>query len=376
MSIGSQPPLSNAPQASSWARQLLARGHTLHEACDLGRALEAFEKALTLDPTLVDARFMRAQLLENRDAAAALAEYDSLIETEPKHLESRLRRAALHRILGNNIGALADYQAIDRLSSGSFRPDPQMRRSLARGRASLYEEMGFLHGANAEYEALLRQGASSRGRVIGSADHLLMLRNSGRLHWKAGRFDDAAAAFSDLIDVSASISGRAEPVALLWRHLCLARFDPARATETLTAAWPLPLNTFALRVSRSGASPAWEPSGPPCPTAKWPEPAIELFCGRIGPHTYLAMAAPALEISDQWQAPAAGPRIGVTELRPPAQHLWRAEVEFYLGQWHLLRGSAGAARPHLVAAATDTRSRSFECYAAGAELARLATAQP
>ena len=165
-------------------------------------------------------------------------------------------------------------------------------------------------------------------------------------------------------------------MALLWRHLCLARCDPSQANEALTAAWPLPLNAFALRVSRSGASPAWEPSGPPCPTAKWPEPALELFCGRIGPRTYLAMAAPALEVSDDWQAPAAGPGVGVTELRPPAQHLWRAEVEFYLAQWHLLRGSSKAARPHLDAAAVDTRARSFECYAAGTELARLATAQP
>ena len=375
MSPGSQSPRSNALHAGARARQLLARGHALLDACDLGRALEAFDDALNLDPTLVDARFMRTQLLENRDASAALAEYDSLIGSEPEHLESRLRRAALRRILGDNIGALSDYQAIDRLSSGSFRPAPQMRRLLARGRASLYEEMGFLHGANAEYDALLRLGASSRSRVPGSDDHLLMQRNCGRLNWKAGRFDDAAAAFAELIDASPTISGRAEPMALLWRHLCLARFDPSQANEALTAAWPLPLNA-ALRVSRSGASPAWEPSGPPCPTAKWPEPALELFCGRIGPHTYLAMAAPALEISDHWQAPAAGPGVGVTELRPPAQHLWRAEVEFYLAQWHLLRGSSKAARPHLDAAAVDTRARSFECYAAGTELARLATAQP
>ncbi len=375
MSTSAPPSSSNALHANARARQLLARGHALHDACDLGRALEAFENALNLDPTLVDARYMRAQMLENRDVAAALAEYDSLIRSEPEHLESRLRRAALRRILGNNIGALADYQAIDRLTSASFRPDPQIRRSLARGRASLYEEMGFLHGANAEYEVLLQQGASSRSRQGGSDDHLLMQRNSGRLNWKAGRYDDAAAAFSELVGASAGISGRAEPMALLWRHLCLARLEPARATEILLAAWPLPLNTFALRVSRSGASPAWEPSGPPCPTAKWPEPVIELFCGRIGPHTYLAMAAQALEISDQWQVPAAGPGVGMSELRPPAQHLWRAEVEFYLGQWHLLRGSARAARVHLDTAAADTRSRSFECYAAGAELARLATAQ-
>lgn len=316
---------------------------------------------------------MRAQLLENRDVIAAIGEYDALIAADPEAVEPRLRRALLRRLQGDGIGALADYQVVERLCN-SPRAEPHARRNLARDRAALFEEMGFLHGANAEYESLVQQTGSARNQQRNAEDRVNLVRNGSRMHWKAGRFESAAQGFSALVSGAARNGGRIDAQQLLWRHLALARIEPQRAASTLVAACPAPANGAALRVSRSGTSPAWEPMGPPCPTAKWPEPALELFCGRLEPEAYLAMAAPALEISDRWCAPAAGARVGVSELRPPAQHLWRAEVDFYLGQWYLLRGATPAAQWRLAAAAADSRARTFECYAAGAELARLATA--
>ncbi len=343
------------------------------DECKLGSAFEAFDRALELDPHLADARFMRAQLLENRDVAAAVVEYDALIEGDPESVEPRLRRALQRRLLGDSIGALADYQMIERLCR-SASVDPQLRRNLARDRAALFEEMGFLHGANAEYESLVQQTGSARSQLRQAEDRINLVRNASRLHWKAGRFENAAQGFSALVSEAARSGGRIDPQHILWRHLALARVDPQRAAAKLATACPAPAHNFALRVSRTGTSPAWEPMGPPCPTAKWPEPVLELFCGRLEPDAYLAMAAPALEISDRWCPPAASARLSSSELRPPAQHLWRAEVEFYLAQWFLLRGAAGAAQWHLGSAAADSRARTFECYAAGAELARLATA--
>lgn len=360
------------PPPAGDARLHLARGRTLVDECKLGSAFEAFDRALEIDPFLADARFMRAQLLENRDVAAAMAEYDALIAGDPEAVAPRLRRALLRRLRGDSIGALADYQAVDRLCN-SARADPHVRRDLALDRAALFEEMGFLHGANAEYETLVRQGGSARNQLRNAEDRVNLVRNGSRLHWKAGRFENAAQGFSALVSGAVRNGGRLDPQHLLWRHLALARIDPQRAANTLAAAWPAPAHGAALRVSRSGASPAWEPMGPPCPTAKWPEPALELFCGRLEPAAYLAMAGPALEISDRWCAPASGARVGLSELRPPAQHLWRAEVDFYLGQWYLLSGATAAAHWRLAAAAADSRARTFECYAAGAELARLAT---
>ena len=364
---------STPPPPAGDARVYLARGRALVDECRLGSAFEAFDRALELDPLLVDARLMRAHLLENRDVAAAIGEYDALIASDPDSVEPRLRRALLRRLRGDSIGALADYQLLERLCD-SGRGDPQLRRNLARDRASLFEEMGFLHGANAEYEALAQPSGSTRSQVRNAEDRTNLLRNASRLHWKAARFESAAQGFSALLSEAARGGGRVDPLHLLWRHLALARIDPERAASALAAACPAPAQAVALRVSRSGVSPAWEPMGPPCPTAKWPQPVLELFCGRLEPQTYLAMANPALAISDRWSAPPADAQVGLGELRPPAQHLWRAEVEFYLGQWFLLQGAAGAARWHLASAAADTRARTFECYAAGAELARLATA--
>ena len=365
--------VSAPPPLTGDARLYLARGRTLVDECKLGSAFEAFDRALELDPLLADARFMRAQLLENRDVTAAIGEYDALIAADPEMVEPRLRRALLRRLQGDSIGALADYQVVERLCN-SPRAEPHARRNLAQDRAALFEEMGFLHGANAEYESLVQQAGSARNQQRKAEDRINLVRNGSRMHWKAGRFESAAQGFSALVSEAARNGGRIDAQHLLWRHLALARIDPQRAASTLAAACPAPANGAALRVSRSGASPAWEPMGPPCPTAKWPEPALELFCGRLEPEAYLAMAGPALEISDRWCAPAAGARVGVSELRPPAQHLWRAEVDFYLGQWYLLRDATAAAQWRLAAAAADSRARTFECYAAGAELARLATA--
>lgn len=361
------------PPPTGDARVYLARGRSLLDECNIGSAFEAFDRALELDPQLVDARFMRAQLLENRDVVAAMGEYDALIAADPESAELRLRRALLRRLCGDAIAALADYQVLERLCD-SARADPQLRRTLARDRAALFEEMGFLHGANAEYETLVQPSGSARSQLRKAEDRVNLVRNASRLHWKAGRFESAAQGFSALVSEAARSGARIDPQTLVWRHLALARVDPQRAASTLAAACPPTTQSAALRVSRTGASPAWEPMGPPCPTAKWPEPVLELFCGRLAPEAYLAMAAPALDISDRWRAPSVEARVGLSELRPPAQHLWRAEVEFYLAQWFLLCGAAGAAQWHLTSAAADTRARSFECYAAGAELARLATA--
>jgi len=366
-------PSNTAPPPAGDARVYLARGRALLDECRLDRAFEAFDRALELDPQLVDARVMRAQLLENRDVAAAIGEYDGLIASNPESVEPRQRRALLRRLLGDSIGALADYQVLERLCD-SARVDPQLRRNLARERAALFEEMGFLHGANAEYEALMQQAGSTRSQARNAEDRTNLVRNASRLHWKAARFEEAAQGFSALVSEAARGGGRIDPLHLLWRHLALARFDPERAAGVLAAACPPPAQAVALRVSRTGVSPAWEPMGPPCPTAKWPEPVLELFCGRLAPQAYLAMADAALAISDRWCQPSADAQVGLGELRPPTQHLWRAEVEFYLGQWFLLHGAVGAARWHLASAAADNRARTFECYAAGAELARLATA--
>ena len=355
------------------ARTLLKRGLAWQSACNLARALDDFDGALRLDPGLTEARFLRAQLLENRDAAAALDEYATLVGHDPDNADVLMRRAGLRRAMGDSIGALADYRTVEVLSEHAISAR-HWRTSVARERALLYETMGYHHGASADYDFLAHHALGASTGARGNEDSRNMLRNRGRLHWKAGRFDVATNAFSTLVDEAGKRGKAAEPIQIVWRFLALARLDPKRAGDYLLAAWPGPGRRFAIRTSRTGLSPAWEPSGPPCPTCKWPEPVLELYCGRLTPAEYIAMAEPALAISDQWKPPQPGRGVSLAQFLPPAQHLWRAEVAFYLGQYHLLFGHPGSATQYLEIAAADARARTFECYAAGAELARKATA--
>ena len=98
---------------SRGARALLASGKARIKSCDFTQALEDLSQALDQDPSLADARFMRAQVMENRDVAYALREYTALVDSDPARTEAYLARAALRRVQGDMIGAMADYQALE-----------------------------------------------------------------------------------------------------------------------------------------------------------------------------------------------------------------------------------------------------------------------
>jgi tetratricopeptide (TPR) repeat protein len=348
----------------------LHQGIAWRKACDLRRAFEAFDQALALDPNLVEARLARAEVLENRDVGAALEEYAAVAALAPSDPRPYLNSASLREAAGDHISALGDLQQALSLADEQGMRGTRLRSEIVRSRAGLYNTMGFVHGALADSEYIANTGmAPSNGRA--SDEQLEVVRNKARLHWRSGRFDHALQGFSDLIADAGTRKRPPQPIDLLWRCLAGARSDPARARADLIAARPESAAPDAIRVSRTGAASAWEPLGPPCPTARWPEVAIELFCGRIGPERYGSMADHALKVSDRWQRPLTLRGVGITDVRPPKHHLWRAEVDFYLGQWHLIEGDIEAARAALTRTATDGRTGCFEHHAARTELSRL-----
>jgi tetratricopeptide (TPR) repeat protein len=355
---------------SRGARALLASGKARIKSCDFTQAMEDLSQALDQDPSLADARFMRAQVMENRDVAYALREYTALVDSDPTRTEAYLARAALRRVQGDMIGAMADYQALESMVRLAPAAAP-LRLRVARERAGLYEAMGFHHGAADEYRLLAEHDALFR------EDHQRnMLRNQSRQHWKAGRFVDAAHGFGHLVDEAQSARKEFNSFDLLWRYLSLARTDSAEADFDLLKRRPPPDVPYAVRTNKSGGESPWNPVGPPCPVTRWPMPVFDLMCGRISPNEFEALARHALAVSDPWHAPAAGVVAGLAEFRPPPQHLWRAEVSFYLGQWHMINGYKYMSLHCMEVAAADTRARTFEAQAAAAELSRLGTTGP
>jgi tetratricopeptide (TPR) repeat protein len=359
------------PTATRGARELLASGKARFKACEFTQAFEDLGRALEIDPSLADARFMRAQVLENRDLEFALKEYTGLVTMDPNRTDAYLARAALRRAQGDMMGAMADYQALESMVRLAPVTAP-LRLKVARERAVLYETMGFHHGAAAEYQLL----AEHDGALARPDHQRSMLRNQSRQYWKAGRFAQSAQGFDHLIEEARALRKEINPFDLLWRHIARARVDPAQADAELLNARPAPDTPYAVRATKSSGAGGWDPVGPACPTTRWPMPVFDLMCGRITPNEYEALTRHALVVSDAWHPPAPGQHAGVALFRPPPQHLWRAEVLLYLGQWHLLNGYHYMGLHCMEAAAADTRARTFESQAAAAELARLATTGP
>jgi tetratricopeptide (TPR) repeat protein len=93
--------------------------------------LERLDRELAADQQTLHRsvlRYNRAQLLTRLGPpAAALAEYDRLIDSDPNHSEYYFERAAIHRGLGHLDAATADYEAAIRLSP----PYPEPHYNLA-----------------------------------------------------------------------------------------------------------------------------------------------------------------------------------------------------------------------------------------------------
>jgi rhomboid protease GluP len=103
-----------------------------------------------------------------------------------------------------------------------------------------------------------------------------------------------------------------------------------------------------LAQSRAGESTAaardLETSADTRESKSWPHAALELFLGRSNPGTVLTAAAKPSET---------------------------CEAQFYVGQWHLLRGSRQEAATTMRAATESCAISEFEHAAAVAELNRL-----
>jgi Tfp pilus assembly protein PilF len=139
----------------------------------------------------------------------------------------------------------------------------------------------------------------------------------GVLHFVQADFPAAAAAFRQ----AASLKPDAYPV--VWHYLARARGggDGANAAAAELAANAAPLKT-----------------------TEWPYPVVELYLGRRAGSDLLAVATTPDD---------------------------RCEAQFYLGEWHLLRGNSTEAAKALREAAATCPKTFYEYAGAAAELSRL-----
>jgi tetratricopeptide (TPR) repeat protein len=128
---------------------------------EVGREQEAeaaFRRALEIAPDLTDARFNLALMHERRDDwAAALAQYDAILELEPEDLEAAVRRAGALAHLGRGDEARSELTSI-------LGRDPKMGSAfIALGKA--YELDGDGDGAERSFRRALAESADETDRA-------------------------------------------------------------------------------------------------------------------------------------------------------------------------------------------------------------------
>ena len=123
-----------ARQASAAVGLLLNRGVRNLRGSQAGEALEDFDAALTLAPSLADAWHWRAQAhAQVGEAAAAAADLRECLRLEPRHFPALLTLARLQDEAGDLRGALRSFEAVlainPRLPGGAARLTELRRRA-------------------------------------------------------------------------------------------------------------------------------------------------------------------------------------------------------------------------------------------------------
>jgi tetratricopeptide (TPR) repeat protein len=265
------------------------------------------------------------------DTAKAIADFTRAIELYPIDGEAYHRRGAVHERMGQLDLALADYTA-------AIKNDPYRASSYIK-RAALYIKQGQHEPAIADYTIAIGTWPRRSGTYLLRAE----------VYRRTGNLARAITDYSRLIELEPNNASY-----LLYRGLVrFTQADFKGALPDFQRSLEIDGGTHALLYrflaqSRAGESTAaardLETSADRLESKSWPHAALELFLGRSNPGTVLTAAAKPSET---------------------------CEAQFYVGQWHLLRGSRQEAATTMRAATESCAISEFEHAAAVAELNRL-----
>jgi tetratricopeptide (TPR) repeat protein len=330
------------------------------------RALSDCDQAIRLDPAYESAFVNRGATHYNmKNLDRAIADYSEALRLDPNDAIAFNDRGNVWRAKGDEDRAVADYDAAIRINPNYSYP--------YNGRANVWRAKGDVDRAIADYNqairlnpayvtAIVNRGAAWRikgdhDRAIADYDVAIRL-NPG----DASAFNSRGNAFNDkqdydhaIADFSAAI--RLDPNATGayrsrgYANFCQVKYgaaaaDLARAVErepdhAYAAIW---LYLARARAGDHSAVAELETNAARLKPAEWPYPIAELYLGR---------------------------RTAADTLAAPSKPGDRCEAEFYVGEWHLLKGDAAAARAALKRAADTCPGTFIESLGAQAELRRL-----
>jgi Leucine Rich repeat len=187
----------------------------------------------------------------------------------------------------------------------------------------------------------------------------------GRFQWIQGDFAGAYQTF---------MAEKSQQVELfrIWAHLCQVGHGLRHTTMPLRPGEGAPNRVNGVRVLPTKYDPRMCDAGPPQPGLWVWDLLTELFLDRITPDLVLAAARSALAESDARQLPKTSDQIPISSFYIPHPNVWRSELLFYCGMWHLSKDDTQRARQALSEAAVSDLSRSLEKLAAQEQLRRIA----
>lgn len=137
--------LSNPKSATDF----VAKGAVQREQGDKSQAIDAYSKAISLDPNYADAYYQRGNArYDQGDKQGAFADYDQAIKANPELANAYYQRGVVRHNLGNKQAALADFDKYLSL----LPEDAQAYNTRGRIR----RELGNAQGAFEDFDTVVR----------------------------------------------------------------------------------------------------------------------------------------------------------------------------------------------------------------------------
>jgi len=292
------------------------RGNAWSEKNDYNRAMADYDEAIKLDPKFADAYFERGYTWYYGfgSASRAITDYSEAIRLDPKHVNAYFYRAFAWRMRDETDRAIADMTEVIRLEpnnteayyfrGGDWYRQGDFDRAIADFTDLIRIDPKYVKAYGARGKAWIAKGEFDRAiadyteamRVEpNGADHPA---DRGFAHFYSGNLRAAAPDFHRAIELK--LDGLKALDVALFRHITRTR-NGEDATSELAAYYA----PFAGR-----------------------HPIFDLYLGRSSPEAAL----------DAW-----GPGR-------------RCDANFYIAQWHIMRGNREQGRTHLQSA-TEPRCR-------------------
>jgi tetratricopeptide (TPR) repeat protein len=265
----------------------------------------------------------------NKDAQGAIADYVEAIALDPTYVNAYINRGISYEDLRDLNRALADYEA-------AIERDPKGGYAYSK-RADIAFRRGQFDQAIADYD---------RAIALNTTVPVAAYRGRAAAWREQGDVDRAIADYTAAIAIAPNSNNDVRERGFLYfsaGNFAAAAADFQRAIALKDDLYPALFRYLALSRGGQSASAALEADVSRLKSKDWPYAVAELYLGRSTPEALHAAASNADE---------------------------KCEAEFYVGQWHLVRGEREQARPLLQGVVDRCSKELIEHAAAAAELRR------